>query len=163
MRRILEYSIELFEGVSRNHPSRFTRRPSTRYFVYTYFVHHRISTSRKWFATRSGHSNRRNWRKKQRGWVYFWLWHCMLNADSTKTHSSSVTFHFFCRLYVEVKEQSLFHFYTVQSKPVWKFLPLKCNFTVFRICCGYVDNNKVKITISLFPIILWFFKFWFIF
>ena len=30
--------------------------------------------------------------------VFLCIWYCILNADSTKTHSSSVTFERFCRL-----------------------------------------------------------------
>ena len=37
--------------------------------------------------------------KKQCGGVLFLtIWHCIFNVDSTKTHSSSVTFWRFCRL-----------------------------------------------------------------
>ena len=30
--------------------------------------------------------------------VFLTIWHCILNVDSTKIHSSSVTFQWFCRL-----------------------------------------------------------------
>ena len=36
--------------------------------------------------------------KEVRRSVFWTIWYCILNADSTKTHSSSVTFWRFCRL-----------------------------------------------------------------
>ena len=41
--------------------------------------------------------------------VFLTIWHCILNADSTKTHSSSVTFWRFCRLgYLLETENNMF-------------------------------------------------------
>ena len=63
--------------------------------VTTAFIYSRLYSSHSW----SIHPHRQTTRRKAMRWsVFLCSRHCILNADSTKTHSSSVLYSVFCWL-----------------------------------------------------------------